>query len=54
MNRRQLTMGIATAILSLQSAVPVTADADVAKQGVMLMNRIGPTSSELYIGSGRR
>jgi len=58
MNRRLLPIGIAAAILSLQCAIPATAQADVAKQGVMLMNRIGPTSSELYIanadGTGER
>jgi Tol biopolymer transport system component len=56
MNRREFLGTVSAAVLAGQ---PVsTAVAQTRKKGVMLMNRIGPSSSELYIadadGSGER
>src|SRR5262245_12707837 len=64
-NRRHLLMGIPAAALMAhpsaralaQGAAPPPA-AGTGKKGVMLMNRIGPSSAELYIanadGTGER
>jgi len=56
MNRRQFLSAVPAAILVAQKAS--AAVAQTRKNGVMLMNRIGPSSSELYIanadGTGER
>src|SRR4029077_11728072 len=56
MNRRQFLSAVPAAILVAQGAS--AALAQTRKNGVMLMNRIGPSSSELYIanvdGTGER
>ena len=57
-NRRKLLVGISAASLAAhqtqralaQGATPTTG-VGVGKKGVMLMNRIGPSSSELYIAN---
>ena len=60
MNRRNFLMGVPAAVLAAQLApVALAAPAVTAgKKGVMLMNRIGPSTSELYIanadGTGER
>jgi Tol biopolymer transport system component len=65
LNRRNLLMGLPAAALMTQQARPVMAQSQPAgsplvpdKKGVMLMNRIGPSSSDLHIanadGSGER
>ena len=56
MNRRQFLTAVPAAVLLAQKAS--AAVAETRKNGVMLMNRIGPSSSELYIanadGTGER
>jgi Tol biopolymer transport system component len=47
MNRRKFLRCIPAAVLLAQQAT--AAMAQIGKKGVMLMNRIGPSSSELYI-----
>jgi Tol biopolymer transport system component len=49
MNRRKFFGAVPAAILFAQQAS--TALAQIGKKGVMLMNRIGPSSSELYIAN---
>src|SRR5260370_36359650 len=49
MNRRRFLMGIPMAILAFQLASG--APAEGRKKGVMLMNRIGRSASELYIAN---
>ncbi len=49
MNGKQFLIGVAVAILAVQQ--PLAAPAQGAKKGVMLMNRIGPSASELYIAN---
>jgi len=60
-NRRKFLAGVPTAMLAAhqaRSAFAQTTQARGGKKGVMLMNRIGPSSSELYIanadGTGER
>lgn len=49
MNRRKVLIGIPAAIWAAQHSS--AALAQVRKKGVMLMNRIGPSASELYIAN---
>jgi Tol biopolymer transport system component len=49
MNRRKFLIVVPLAILAAQQAS--SALAEVPKKGVMLMNRIGPSASELYIAN---
>lgn len=49
MNPKNVLSGIAAFLVILQASVAFAAPA--AKQGVMLMNRIGPSASELYIAN---
>src|SRR5882757_357817 len=60
-NRRKFLAGVPAIILVAHQARPAfaqTTQARAGKKGVMLMNRIGPSSSDLYIanadGSGER
>jgi len=48
--RRNLFSGIAT-VLSFTALLIAPAEAQAPKKGVMLMNRIGPSASELYIAN---
>jgi len=53
-NRRKFLAGVPSAMLATHQARSALAQATQArggKQGVMLMNRIGPSSSELYIAN---
>ncbi len=58
MKRRSFLMGAPAAILAAQFAPSAFAAPAAVKKGVMLMNRIGPSTSELYVanadGSGER
>jgi len=61
MNRRMLLAAVPAAVLAafqVRSALAQSVRAAGGKKGVMLMNRIGPSSSELYIanadGTGER
>jgi Tol biopolymer transport system component len=49
MDRRRFLLGIPAAMLAAQQASIVLAQTQ--KKGVLLMNRIGPTASELYISN---
>jgi Tol biopolymer transport system component len=49
MNRRKVLLAIPAAILAAQHASKALAQS--RKKGVMLMNRIGPSASELYIAN---
>src|SRR5882762_4658753 len=49
MNRSRFLLGIPMAILAFQLASDALAEG--RKKGVMLMNRIGPSASELYIAN---
>ena len=57
-NRRNFLVGISAAALMARQTRQAMAQATGAKKGVMLMNRIGPSSSDLYIanvdGTGER
>ena len=63
MNRRKFLMGVPAAIVAGQLApvafaAPAVPTVTPGKKGVMLMNRIGPSTSELYVanadGTGER
>ena len=56
MDRRHFLSALPAAALALQAGPPALAQA--TKKGIMLMNRIGPSTSDLYIaaadGTGER